>query len=116
MIQGLSDERKPVVQRRRAQQDVDEAVSFYLGEGSQKTALNFIEALEQAYAMLAHHTASGSPRYAHALDLPGLRFWPLSRFPYLVFYLDRSDHVDVWRVLHAQRDLPVWLSEPDDDH
>jgi toxin ParE1/3/4 len=43
------------------------------------------------------------------LDLPGLRSWPLTRYPHLVFYIERSDHIDVWRVLHGQRDIPVWL-------
>lgn len=50
----------------------------------------------------------------HDLNLPGLRAWPLTRYPYLVFYVERSDHVDVWRVLHAQRDIPAWMQEPGD--
>jgi toxin ParE1/3/4 len=33
----------------------------------------------------------------------------LWRFPYLVFYLERADCIDVWRVLHAQRDIPSWM-------
>jgi toxin ParE1/3/4 len=39
--------------------------------------------------------------------LPGLRFWPLKRYPYFVFYLERETHIDVWRVLHAERDIPA---------
>ena len=73
-------------------------------------ALGFIEALEAAYARIGRYPAAGSPRYAHELDLPELRFWPLKNYPYLVFYVERGDHIDVWRVLHAQRDLPAWLS------
>ena len=46
--------------------------------------------------------------------LPG-RFWPLSRFPYLVFYIEREDHIDVWRVLHAQRDVASFLGAPEQD-
>lgn len=30
-------------------------------------------------------------------------------YPYLVFYVAGDDHVDVWRVLHAERDIPEWL-------
>lgn len=48
---------------------------------------------------------------AHALDLPGLRCWPHTRYPYLVFYLQQQDHIDMWRVLHATRDIPAWLIE-----
>jgi hypothetical protein len=29
-----------------------------------------------------------------------------------VFYVERDEHVDVWRVLHAQRDIPAWMDEP----
>ncbi|RVH02752.1 type II toxin-antitoxin system RelE/ParE family toxin, partial [Sinorhizobium meliloti] len=33
-------------------------------------------------------------------------------YPYLIFYRDQPDHVDVWRVLHAKRDIPQWMQEP----
>ena len=57
----------------------------------------------------ARHPATGSARYALELNLPGLRSWPLKHYPYLVFYVERADHIDVWRVLHSQRDIPAWL-------
>ena len=104
---------KPVIPREQANRDVDDAVAHYLGEGAADAALGFVEALEQAYAHLSRHPAAGSPHYAQALDLAGLRFWPLRRFPHLVFYMEREDHVDVWRVLHGQRDIPAWLREPE---
>lgn len=100
---------KPVIPRELANRDVDEAIGHYLSEGARQAALGFIEALEQGYAHIGRHPAAGSPRYAHELDLPGLRSWPLKRYPYLVFYIERGDHVDVWRVLHGQRDIPAWL-------
>lgn len=55
------------------------------------------------------HPATGSPRYAHELNLPGLRCWSLARYPYLVFYVEHPDHIDVWRLLHGQRDIPAWM-------
>jgi toxin ParE1/3/4 len=30
-----------------------------------------------------------------------------------VFYVERDDHVDVWRILHGQRDIPAWMQEPE---
>jgi toxin ParE1/3/4 len=30
-----------------------------------------------------------------------------------VFYVERPDHTDVWRVLDGQRDIPAWMQEPD---
>ena len=103
---------KAVIPRELASRDVDEAIDHCLGEGAVKAALDFVEALEKAYTHIARQPASGSPRYAHELNLPGLRCWPLTRFPYLVFYFERDDCVDVWRVLHGQRDVPAWMNEP----
>jgi len=102
---------KPVIPRTLDERDVDQAISHYLEQGSEQAALGFIDALEQAYTHLSRQPASGSLRYAQELDIPGLRSWPLRRFPYLVFYLERDDHVDVWRVLHGRRDIPEWLRE-----
>lgn len=105
---------KPVIPRERARRDIDEAVDHYLAEAGERVALGFIDALEQAFRHIARHPATGSPRYGHELDLPGLRSWPLKRYPYLVFYVERDDHVDVWRVLHGQRDIPAWMRAPED--
>jgi toxin ParE1/3/4 len=103
---------KPVIARVLAAQDIDDAIAYYLMEDAPQAALGFIDALEQAYTHISRHPASGSPRHAHALDLPGLRCWPLTRYPQLVFYFERPDAIDVWRVLHGQRDIPAWLQEP----
>ncbi len=104
---------KPVVPRTLANRDTDDAIAYYLGEDAGQAALGFIDALEQAYTYIGHHPASGSPRYAHELNLPGLRFWPLAHYPYLVFYVERTEHIDVWRVLHGQRDIPAWMQAPE---
>jgi toxin ParE1/3/4 len=104
---------KSVVPRELANRDVDDAIDYYLGEGAEKAALGFIDALEQAYTHISRHPNSGSPSHAHELNLPGLRFWPLTRYPYLIFYIERPQHIDVWRVLHGQRDIPAWMQEPD---
>lgn len=105
--------RKPVSPRRLADEDVGGALSFYIDEGAPQAALGFIDALESAYDHISRHPATGSPRYAHELDLPGLRSWPLKGYPFMVFYVERPDRIDVWRVLHAQRDIPSWLLQPE---
>jgi len=102
---------KPVVLRALAKGDVDDAVRHYLQEGAADAALGFIDALEQALGRIGRHPGIGSPRYAHELDLPGLRAWPLTGFPYLAFYVERPNQVDVWRVLHAARDVPAWMQD-----
>jgi toxin ParE1/3/4 len=102
---------KGVVPRELANSDVEEAIDHHLAEASAKVALGFVDELEKAYAHIARHPASGSPRYAHQLGLADLRFWPLGRYPYLIFYVERDEHIDVWRVLHEQRDIPAWMNE-----
>lgn len=104
---------KPVVPREQAHRDVEDAVTYYLAAEAKAAALGFIDALEKAYIDIGCHPAVGSPRYAHELNLPGLRCWPLTRYPYLVFYVEHPDHIDVWRVLHGHRDIPAWMQEPD---
>ena len=104
---------KPVIPRVLANRDVDEAINHYLDQDAEAAALGFVDALEQAYAHISRSAATGSPRYAHDLNLPGLRFWPLTRYPHLVFYIEMDHHIDVWCVLHGERDIPAWMHEPD---
>ncbi len=106
---------KPVELRELARRDVDEAVEHYLTEAGASVALAFIDALEDAFRQVADHPAGGSPRYADELSLPGLRSWVVKDFPFLVFNVEREEDIDVWRVLHAARDIPAWLREPSGD-
>jgi toxin ParE1/3/4 len=104
---------KRIIPREQANRDIDAALDHYLSEAGEKAALGFIDALERAFRHIARHPATGSPRYAHELDLPGLRSWPLRRYPYLVFFVERDDHIDVWRILHGERDIPAWMRAPE---
>lgn len=105
---------KPVVPRALARQDVDEAVGYYLSEHAEQAALGFIDALEQAFDHISRNPATGSPRYAFELNLFGLRSWTLKTYPHIVFYLEREDHIDVWRVLHGMRDIPSLMRDDGD--
>ena len=100
---------KPVVPREQAYRDFEEAVDYYAREAGEDVALSFIEAVESAFRAIAAHPTAGSPRYAYELDLPGLRVRSTKRYPYLIFYVEREAYIDIWRVLHAQRDIPGWM-------
>jgi toxin ParE1/3/4 len=102
-----------VVLRERARHDVEAAVDWYREEAGEETALRFVNALEGALVHIGRYPSSGSGRYSMELAIPGLRCWKLERLPYLVFYVERADHVDVWRVLHGHRDIPAWMHDPD---
>lgn len=100
-----------LVLREVARRDISEAVGYYLREATGAVALGLIDELERAFGHILRHPESGSPRYAQELDLPGLRHWLLGTYPYMIFYMAREDHVDVWRVLHGERDIPAWMRE-----
>ncbi len=100
---------KSVVTRGLASRDVEDAIDYFGAENAEQAALDFIKALEHAFTHIGRNPATGSPRYAHELNVHALRFWTLAKFPFLVFYLERADHVDVWRILHAQRDIDAWM-------
>jgi toxin ParE1/3/4 len=103
-----------IVRRERAERDIDEATERYFEEGGLALELRFIDALEAAMRHVAAHGSSGSPRYAGELNMPGLRTWPLKRFPYLVFYIEHDDCIDVLRVLHSVTNIPAWLTDSGD--
>jgi toxin ParE1/3/4 len=102
---------KPLLRRTQADADIAAAIDYYPAAQAPEAALRWVDALEAAYRHLQRHPATGSPRHAHELNLPGLRAWPLKRFPYLVFYREMDEQIEVWRVLHMERDIPAWLRE-----
>ena len=88
-------------------------MSHYAAQAGEATAAHFVDVLESEFAHLSRFPLSGSLRYAYELRIPELRGWPLRTFPYIIFYASRSEAVDVWRVLHAHRDMATWLTAPD---
>jgi toxin ParE1/3/4 len=105
---------KPVLLRELARRDVETAVDYYVRVAGPDVALTFIDALQSAYyRTLAERPALGSPRYAQELVIPGLRSFAVKGFPHLVFYIERDDRIDIWRVLHGRRDIPSRMQEPD---
>lgn len=101
---------KPIIQRERAKLDAEDAVLFYLHQGGSSVASRFVDALEAAFHHISKYPGAGSMRSANEIGLPGLRSWPLKSYPIIVFYSERNDHVDVFRVLNSYRDIPSWLS------
>lgn len=106
--------RKPVIALPQADLDVDGAADRYEEEAGQRLALRFADAVQATYRAIGEHPGIGSPRYAHRLNLDGLRSHPTRHFPYLVFYIERPDRIEIWRVLHAQRDIPAYFGEAGD--
>lgn len=99
---------KPAIRSALAQADVDAALDTYIAEAPHM-ADSLVDELQKAVRHIERYPGTGSPRYAHELDIPRLRFWPLKRFPYALFYIEHADHLDVIRFVHMSRDIPVVL-------
>jgi toxin ParE1/3/4 len=100
----------PVQLRERAVGDIDAAIDHYLGEGGAPLARRFVDAVEHALRRIGRNPRTGSRAFAHEIGIPELRASPVAGFPYLVFYVERDDHVDVWRVLHSRREITANLT------
>jgi toxin ParE1/3/4 len=96
---------KQIVPRVLANRDVEAAFVHYMEKAGPDAAEGFMDALASGYSHIARFPGTGSPRYAVTLNLGGLRFWALGRYPYLVFYIEMPDHIDVIRVVHGAMDL-----------
>ena len=99
---------KPAIRSALAQSDIEAALEYDVIEAAHAVD-GFIDALEKATAHMERSPGTGSPRYAHELNIPWLRFWPLKRYPYALFYIEHGDHLDVIRVVHMSRDIPATL-------
>lgn len=95
--------------RKAAREDLRTAVRYYASEAGEQVALGFTEAFDAAYRLIVENPAAGSPRHAAEVGLPDLRCRMMGRFPCLIFYAETFGHIDIWRVLHASRDIPATL-------
>lgn len=94
----------PVFRRQRADEDIEQAQAFY-GDKSVTVEDAFIDEIEATMARIARdpHLGRSAKRFT---SCPGLRYYRLARFPYLMFYLDLGDRCEVVRVLYVHMDLP----------
>ena len=75
---------KPAQRNAQAQTDIEAALACYQSEAPHMAG-NFLNALEKVAGHVQRAPGTGSPRHAHALEVPGLRFWLLGKFPYAFF-------------------------------
>lgn len=100
---------KSCVLRQAAEHDIDKGFTHYLDQANPEVATAFIEAVDVALNHITNFPCTGSPRYGELFDTPGLRSWLLTRFPFIVLYVERDDHLDVLRLLHQNTDIPAHL-------
>ena len=88
----------------QAEQDIKAAARYYAIERAAVANL-FLHEVKRATSRIEEMPAIGSPHFAVELDVEGLRAYPLRNFPYLLFYFEYDDHIDLVRVLHSHRDV-----------
>lgn len=98
-----------LVTTRRADEDIDGAVTHYLSEAGPHVAIAFIDEVQHAMSRLAAHPCLGSARFEPVTEIPEIRAFPLRNHPYLVIYTGDPDAVRVHRVLHTRRDIAADL-------
>jgi toxin ParE1/3/4 len=99
---------KPLIVLRRAMRDIETARDYYHAEAPHMVT-DFAEQIDAALLTLQTQPKIGSPRWGLATKMAGLRTWPLTQFPYMIFYFDRSKQIEVVRVLHQASDIPQHL-------
>ncbi|WP_051278408.1 type II toxin-antitoxin system RelE/ParE family toxin [Solimonas flava] len=104
---------KPVIVLPGAEHDIEEGIRWYASEGGFALADRWVQAMRKAMRQIGENPRLGSSRYAVSLNLPGLRFRKLEKFPYLLFYVEHETRIEIWRILHAQRDIPAWMTPSD---
>ena len=92
--------------RPKADAEFDEALDRYLLEAGVAGAPRFLNAVEDAHALIADAPGAGAPELGRQMAMDGLRVWKITGFPYLVLYLEDDAGVEIVRFLHAHRDVP----------
>jgi plasmid stabilization system protein ParE len=80
-----------------AEQDLEEAASFYAREGTPLVAARFIAEFKRLAALLVAHPEIGSPR------TNGRRGFSMSVFPHTVIYRASADDIKIFVVKHDRK-------------
>jgi toxin ParE1/3/4 len=100
-----------VVFRPAAKHDQRHEVRYYPSHGSEDTALRLVDSLAHAIAQLQFHPGIGSPMLGRELGIDNLSTWRVRSFPLLYVYVQRSETIDIVRLLGERQDIAAILSE-----
>ncbi len=96
--------------RLAARDDIDAVADFYAQAGLE-IAERWIDAVQRLVGDVARRPSFGSTSYAELTGVDGLRHRQVSRFPYLLFYLELEHAIVLVRVLHERRDVAAQIDE-----
>jgi len=85
---------------------------YLLDVAGEATAIRFTESAQGTIDRIAGMPGMGAPVEYRRRRAKYLRFMTIPRFrKYLVFYRERSDHIEVVRILYGRRDVPKLLAD-----
>lgn len=99
---------KKLAVRPQALFELEESAHYYENEQA-GLGDRFSDTVETAFEKIRATPGIGSNRYDGVV--PGLHMYVLPTFPFLIFYFDHVDHIEVVRIIHAKRDLPHELRD-----
>jgi toxin ParE1/3/4 len=67
----------------------------------------YVECVRQAVDLILTDPDRRAP------DVDGIRYWPVKRFPYIVFYDLTDREILMLGVLHTARDSRKWIADRD---
>ncbi len=100
---------KPIYLSQVAQLDLQEIISNYEKQCSIQAVNGCLDSLSKAYQQISQFPKTGSTRTGNEVQLSDLRSWPLTKYPYLLFYKEDDAQIDCWRLLHEKRDTTVHI-------
>lgn len=103
---------KQAALRPLAVDDLIERSRYYGRAGGQPLAERFFDAAITALRSIEASPGLGSSRVGDMVGLQGLRRQGVDGFPCGWLYLERTDHLDVIRLLADQQDLATALGVP----
>ena len=82
-----------------------EAANYYLDEASPRVAEAFVTAIEFAIAALV-----ADPDRWRIVDVPEIRRYVFSRFPFVIYYRWEQQHerITIYAVMHTSREPNYW--------
>jgi toxin ParE1/3/4 len=73
----------------------------YIAQHNEGAAISVVRQIRLTSRLLARHPALG-----RETDIPGVRVFPTSRYPYLVYHRVRGEEVVIIHVRDGRRDAP----------
>ena len=87
-------------------------IARHIAQDNRTAAVRFLKAAEATFKQLAESPELGSLGEFQSPVLQGIRRWRVNRFTnYLIFYRERSNGIEVIRVLHGARDIDAIFGE-----